>query len=237
MVGTSPRLRVDSPRGTLFPRAVILTVSTNMLTSGKLEFTPALPKRQRDAADKLSLGSYDHIALELPGNPLGLLRDELVFEQAHDERTAALLANVSGTGLHLVEVAGAFGRGLSAQGAPAMIDFAREWLGGLFGSGIKDKIKRTHATRWNAHPWALGAMSAPAPGAAQARAVLLEPLDGRVWFAGEALHETKWGTVAGAWKSGERAAAAVLRHIGARQKREPEKPRRRSRRHRRRRRH
>ena len=37
--------------------------------------------------DKLSLGSYDRIALELPGNPLGLQRDDLMFEktrrQAH----------------------------------------------------------------------------------------------------------------------------------------------------------
>ena len=236
-VATSPRLAVGSPRGTLFPRAVILTVSTNMLTSGKIAFNPELPKRQRDAAEKLSLGSYDHIALELPGNPLGLLRDELVFEQAHDKRTAALLANVSGSSLHLVEVAGSFGRDLSAQGAPAMIDFARDWLGGLFGSGVKSKIKRSHATRWNASPWTLGAMSAPAPGAAQARAVLMEPLSGRVWFAGEALHETKWGTVAGAWESGERAAEAVLRHLGVRQGQQREKPRQRSRRSRRQRRH
>jgi hypothetical protein len=35
-----------------------------------------------------------------------------------------------------------------------------------------------------------------------------------VWFAGEAAHETLWGTVGGAWESGERAADAVLRRLG-----------------------
>jgi Flavin containing amine oxidoreductase len=35
-----------------------------------------------------------------------------------------------------------------------------------------------------------------------------------VWFAGEALHETLWGTVGGAWESGERAADAVLHRLG-----------------------
>jgi hypothetical protein len=35
-----------------------------------------------------------------------------------------------------------------------------------------------------------------------------------VWYAGEAAHETLWGTVGGAWESGERAADAVLRQIG-----------------------
>jgi hypothetical protein len=36
-----------------------------------------------------------------------------------------------------------------------------------------------------------------------------------MWFAGEAVHETLWGTVGGAWASGERAATQALRKIGA----------------------
>ena len=36
---------------------------------------------------------------------------------------------------------------------------------------------------------------------------------GRIYFAGEAVHETLWGTVAGAWESGERAANAVIRRL------------------------
>jgi monoamine oxidase len=42
----------------------------------------------------------------------------------------------------------------------------------------------------------------------------MEPVQGAVWFAGEAVHETLWGTVGGAWESGERAADAVLRRLG-----------------------
>jgi hypothetical protein len=44
---------------------------------------------------------------------------------------------------------------------------------------------------------------------------LQEQLGGRIWFAGEALHDTQWGTVNGAWESGTRAAEAMLRWIGA----------------------
>ena len=36
-----------------------------------------------------------------------------------------------------------------------------------------------------------------------------------MYLAGEATHETLWGTVDGAWESGERAAEAALRRIGA----------------------
>jgi hypothetical protein len=42
----------------------------------------------------------------------------------------------------------------------------------------------------------------------------MEPLQNAVWFAGEAAHETLWGTVGGAWESGERVADAVLRRLG-----------------------
>ena len=39
----------------------------------------------------------------------------------------------------------------------------------------------------------------------------MAPLRDRVWFAGEAAHETLWGTVNGAWESGNRAAEGALR--------------------------
>ena len=84
----------------------------------------------QDALEKLKLGSFDHIALELTGNPLGLQRDDLVFEKSSGPRTAALLANVGGTPLSVVSVGGRFGRDLAAQGDKAMVEFAVEWLSG-----------------------------------------------------------------------------------------------------------
>ena len=75
-------------------------------------------------------------------------------------------------------------------------------------------VKRTSATRWNAAPTVLGAMSAAAPGGQGSRRVLTEPV-GSVFLAGEATHETLGGTVDGAWESGERAADAALKKIGA----------------------
>jgi monoamine oxidase len=185
-----------------------------VITSGAIRFTPELPARQLDAFAKLSLGSYDHIALELAGNPLGFESDDLAFEKSADARTAAILANVSGTAVCLIDVAGAFGRDLSAHGDAAMVDFAAEWLAGLYGADVKKAIKRSHATRWNFEPLTRGAFSAAAPGRQGARRVLMEPVNDAVWFAGEAVHETLWGTVGGAWESGERAADAVLRRLG-----------------------
>jgi monoamine oxidase len=214
--GGGPRagIDIDTAQGRLSARAAIVTVSTGVLASDKLKFAPELPRRQLDAIEKLKPGSYDHIALELPGNPLGLERDEMAFEKSDSGRTAAILANVSGTALCMIIVAGKFGRDLSTMGDRAMIAFALDWLAGLYGADIKRAVKRTHATQWNNDPWTLGAFSAAAPGGQWARAALVEPLRDRLFFAGEATHETLWGTVGGAWSSGERAADLALKRLG-----------------------
>ncbi|MET0878429.1 MAG: NAD(P)/FAD-dependent oxidoreductase, partial [Tardiphaga sp.] len=223
-IGWSGRdIGVETAAGRIAARAVIITVSSNVLASGAIKFTPELPKRQLDAASKLSLGSYDRIALQFGGNPLGLGRDELMIEQSAGPRTAALFANIGGTSLCTLDVAGSFGRDLSAQGEAAMTAFAVEWLAKLFGSDIAKALKKSGATRWNASPFVQGAMSAAAPGGQASRRVLTEPM-GNLFIAGEATHETLWGTVDGAWDSGERAAEAALKKIGALKEPEPEKP-------------
>lgn len=216
-------VQVETPAGKISARAAVITVSSNVLAAGNIKFASELPKRILDAAAKLSLGSYDRIALQMPGNPLGLARDDIVIEQSNSTRTALLYANIGASSLCSIDVAGSFGRDLSAQGEKAMVAFAVEWLGKLYGSEVAAAVKKSSATRWNAAPFALGAMSSAGPGGQASRKALTEPV-GCMYFAGEATHETLWGTIDGAWESGERAAEAALRRIGALRDPEPAAP-------------
>jgi len=219
-------LEVETPKGRITARAVIITVSTNVLTSGKIRFSPDLPRRHLDAAAKLKLGTYERIALDLPGNPLGLSSDELVFEQSRDNATAALLANVGRSPLCFVDIAGRFGQTVAADGERAMQDFALDWLGKLYGADFRKASRGAQATQWIKDPLVLGGWSSAAPGAQLSRRVLMEPLRDRIYFAGEAVHETAWGTVNGAWESGERTAEAALRKMGAFKEEKPAPPKR-----------
>lgn len=215
-ISTLPKggFTVETAKGALQARVVIVTVSTNILSEGKLAFSMGAPKRHMDAASRLRLGNYERIALEIPGNPFGLARDDLVFEKADGKRTASLLANVSGTSLSYVDVAGSFGRDLASKGPREMTAFAIEWLDKLFGADVKKAIKRTQATQWAFSPYVMGSMSAAAPSAQATRRILMEPIFDRVYYAGEAAHETLYGTVGGAWESGERAADLSLKALG-----------------------
>lgn len=205
---------LETASGTLSARAVIVTASTSVLAANRIKFKPNLPAPHARALETLKLGSYDHVAVEFTGNLLGLEANEVVFEKVGDGKPAALLANLYGTRLSILNICGQSGAELSKDGERAMVDFALDWLTGVFGANAKKATVRTHVTSWNKQMWTLGAFSSAVPGGQGARKSLAEPLGERVWFAGEALSQSFWGTVGGAWQDGERAADAVLARLG-----------------------
>ena len=212
---------LETSGGVFTARAVIMTASTAVLASGKVKFKPNLPAPYSRAIEKLKLGNYDHVAIEFNGNPFGLQTNEVIFEKASGDGTPAVLfANLHGTRLSILLIPGKMGAELAKKGESAMNDFARDWISSVFrsdirkfGTDIKKAVLRTHTSSWNQQPWALGAFSSAYPGALEARKLLSEPLNDRVWFAGEAVHQTFWGTVGGAWQDGERAADAVIARL------------------------
>ena len=205
---------LETARGTVRARALIITASTNVLVSERIRFDQPLPKRTADALAALSLGTYDRVVLELSGNPFRLVDDQRVIFKTADAHTLALVGRVGGTQLAYAELTGGFGRELSNAGEATMIAFVGDFISAHFGAEARKRIGRTEAVRWSREPWIMGGVSAAAPGSGANRRVLAEPVHDRIFFAGEAVHETWWGTVAGAWISGERAAMAALRQVG-----------------------
>jgi len=96
-------------------------------------------------------------------------------------------------------------------------DLVKRALGSLevlFGkhSGVREQFEGAHFHDWQADPFACGAYSYVTAGGASARKLLAKPLQGTLFFAGEAADtEGESGTVAGALQSGERAAREVMR--------------------------
>jgi monoamine oxidase len=191
-----------------------MTASTSVLAAGRVRFTQALPKRTTDAIAALSLGTHDRVVFELPDNPFRFADDQSVIFKTTDRRAIALIGRVGGTDLAFADYAGGFGAELSRAGEAAMVAFLKEVIAVHFGTDAPQSIPRFEAIRWSREPWIMGGISAAAPGAAASRRILAEPVHDRIFFAGEAVHESMWGTFTGAWLSGERAADAALRRVG-----------------------
>jgi len=203
---------VETPAGKIAARAAIVTVSSNVLAAGNIKFTPEIPKRQLDAAAKLNLAATI-------GSCCNCRQSAGAGARRHRHRTKQFNADGAvvcqyGTVVAVLDRCRRLVRTRSlSQGEPAMVAFAVEWLTKLFGSEWAAAVNKSSATRWDAAPFVQGAMSVAAPGAQPSRKVLTEPI-GCMFLAGEATHETLWGTVDGAWESGERAAEAALQKIG-----------------------
>jgi monoamine oxidase len=90
-------------------------------------------------------------------------------------------------------------------------EFALDTLAGLFGTSVREALRSDARTGWNRDDLTHGTYSAPIPGRADARADLGRPLDGRIFFAGEAISIVWAGDAHGAYQSGLDAAEAMLR--------------------------
>jgi monoamine oxidase len=92
--------------------------------------------------------------------------------------------------------------------------FAIDELAGIYGTGLRRQVSVLGETAWATDPWARGSYSHALPGRAGERAVLAAPVDGRLFFAGEACSPHAFSTAHGAWETGERAAREVLAALG-----------------------
>ena len=204
-------LRVETNKGTIKSRAVILTVSTGVLSSESIQFVPSLPIEKQESFDAISMGAYEHIALLFSHDVFELGRDGyLLFEVDEDQKGFGTLTNASDTGLAYCDVGGNWAIELHKETTAGKIHYALEKLQNLLGNSVRKAFLKGTATNWLQNPMTLGAYASAQPGAYAMRFVLREPVADKIFFAGEANHLSLWATVGGAHLSGEETARAVL---------------------------
>ena len=98
---------------------------------------------------------------------------------------------------------------LRSRGAAQLIEAALVSVRTVFGEQ-RWKLSQAYVQDWALDPYALGAYSYLRVGGQGAREALAAPLDRTIFFAGEATDRDEAGTVAGALRSGKRAAAELL---------------------------
>ena len=208
-------VRVETPRGTVRAGACVVTVSTGVLASGAIRFTPDLPARARDAIAALPMGLAVKVALRATTpDRLDLPKHCSLDHRVERAGDPFMIFQCWPYGRDYVQgwIGGSPAWELARQGDAAVADFALAELRRMLGARA-DRVFAGGArlvTRWDANPWARGAYAYVPPGQADARGALAEPVaGGRLVFAGEACHEGLAGTVGGAWLSGEAAARVI----------------------------
>ncbi|GLR91464.1 flavin monoamine oxidase family protein [Bradyrhizobium iriomotense] len=206
------RIRLETSLGTLTAEKVIVTVPTNLIADEAIRFSPPLPAKV-DAARGLPLGVDDKVTLALENAEAfpkeGNLRGATM-------RTAMGTYHIRPFGQPCIDgfFGGRFARELEDAGDGAFAAQSIDEIAGYLGNDIRRKLKPLRESRWAHDPFARGAYSHALPGHAGDRAVLAAPVDGRLFFAGEATSPNFFSTAHGARDSGERAAREVLAEMG-----------------------
>jgi monoamine oxidase len=202
------RVRIETSQGTLTAGKVIVTVPTNLIADEAIRFHPALPAKI-EAARGLPLGLADKVMLALD-DPESLPKDGNL--RGATMRTEMGSFHLRPFGRPCIEgfFGGSFAQALEDAGDGALAAEAIDEIVALLGSDFRRKLKPLIGTRWAHDPFARGSYSHALPGHAGARAVLAAPIDGRLFFAGEATSPNFFSTAHGARDSGERAAGEVL---------------------------
>jgi monoamine oxidase len=205
---SAQRIRLETSLGTLTANKVIVTVPTNLIADETIRFHPPLPAKV-DAARGLPLGLADKVTLALDEPEALPIEGNL---RGATMRTAMGTYHIRPFGQPCIEgfFGGRFAQSLEDEGSGAIAAASIDEIVSFLGNDFRRKLKPLAESRWAHDPFARGSYSHALPGHAGDRAVLAAPVDGRLFFAGEATSQEFFTTAHGARDSGERAAGEVL---------------------------
>jgi monoamine oxidase len=206
------RVRVQTRSGDIRARALILTVSTAVLTNDSIKLPAALDP-WREAARLLPLGLNEKLFLEIHGDA-PFEAETHVTGNPRDPRTASYYVRPFGWPVIECYFGGECAQRLGEDGLAAGFTFAIDQLARLFGADIRRALRPLTGSNWARMQRIGGAYSYAMPGHANARRRLAEPFEARVFFAGEATMKGDYSTAHGALDSGVRAANAAIAALG-----------------------
>ena len=229
---TGVRISARDTRGTSTIEAshAIITLPLSLLKAsasgkGPVAFTPELPSQFSNALDKMEMGKVIRVVLRfserfwesIRGNDRSSLSD-MSFLFSQDEWFPTWWTNMPRKDPIIVGWAPfQSAERLSGQSESFVVEHALRSLGKILNVSYSEPEKllgKAYVHDWQSDPLSRGAYSYGKVGAVEALEILAQPMDGTLFFAGEATNtEGHNGTVHGAMRSGYRAAQQILKQL------------------------
>jgi monoamine oxidase len=191
---------------------VIVTLPIGVLQQGRVTFDPPLPQTKQRAINAIGPAVMNKVYLRF-AEPFWQKAPEWIIYESEEKGVFSSWLNLyhyTDEPILLAFNVGEFGRKIEAFSDEEIVVQAMQTLRTMYGDDKPDPID-AQITRWASDPFAHCSYSFPTVGmSSTARDDLAEPINGRIFFAGEATHADYPSTVHGAFLSGEREAARVL---------------------------
>lgn len=201
------RIKIETTLGVLECDRALITIPTSLLATETIEFVPPLPDKV-EAASRLPLGLNNKLFLSLT-HAEEFEKDSRLFGRTDTVATATYHLKPFGRPLIEAYFGGELAHSLEKAGNEAFYDFAKSELTGLLGHDFGSRIRPVGLHAWGSDIYSCGAYSYAVPGHADSRSALTSPVDGRIYFAGEACSESQFSTAHGAYLTGVAAATRI----------------------------
>jgi monoamine oxidase len=204
---------VTSTSGTFECAAVVVTVPLGVLKSGNFIFSPELPDEKKDAMEDLAMGTVNKYVFvwDTAFWDIDLQYIGYAPETKGAFNTFLNIKKYSNYNALMTFTFGEYSRTAEDLTDAEIIELVMNNLKAIYGDNIPDSINMLR-TKWNANENALGCYSYVQQGGdSDAYNILAEPIDDRVYFAGEHTSFDYRATVHGAYVSGVVAADEVLK--------------------------
>ncbi len=203
---------VTTQQGSYRADKAIITLPLGVLKKGLVEFEPPLPAEKRTVIDQMGVGVLNKVYLRF-AEPFWNKRPEWFSKLSEERGEWSQWFNLYPyiqKPIILAFNAADFGTELETFSDEKIVADAMEVLRAMFSADAPEP-ESFQITRWIADPFAHGSYSFPAVGApANARKILAQAVENRLFFAGEATNSDYPATVHGAYLSGTREAEKVL---------------------------
>ncbi len=210
---------LDTAMGRIEARTIVVTVSTAVLAAERIALLPdGWPDEKVAAIEAVPLASTTKVGLRLTPGALppeiatvqdGTVMGSYVPCASYAPENIFWIFGVGNGDLATAYIGGQFSRDLAFAGEGAQTAWALESFRTLFGGSMQNSVMATCATPYDREPWIGGGISYCRFGTGNQRPALAEPIDDRVFFAGEACSPNYPGTAHGAWLSGSAAIERI----------------------------
>jgi monoamine oxidase len=190
---------------------IIITVPLNILKQGSIEFSPTLPADKLSAIDKMGMDSGMKIIMKFTKRfweeSTGSIYSDGVIPEYW---TAGKIRSVNNTVL-TAYVTGDNASNLSSLGKGAVREVLTD-LDRLYGKNIASKsLTDSFIMDWKKEPYIKGCYSYPILNEGNARELLANSIQEKIYFAGEAANtEGHSGTIQGALESAATAVKSLM---------------------------
>jgi monoamine oxidase len=195
-------------------KSVIITASMGVLANDVIKFNPTLDSVYTDAFSGLKMDTLSKVFLQF--------KPEVKFEVPNINSICLPListpdipfvnAPMWGENVAMLLLLGNLAKQKEMEGEEALIEYALQTMSSMFGSKInRDNLVASSHHSWLKDEWSRGCTSYAPPGVVPLRQTLATPVNGQVFFAGEAVSLYAHSSLHGAYETGVAAARQILR--------------------------